>query len=66
MTARIHRILAATSVAIAGLGGLIGITDPAGLGVSAETWNIVGNWMSLLGGVVGVGVTVVRQLQEPA
>lgn len=62
MNQKTHRILAVLAVGIAGLGGVIGLTDPTGLGVSTDTWEIVGNWMSLAAGIVGVAVTMARAL----
>lgn len=55
-----HRVLATLAVAIAGLGGLISITDPTALGIDSDTWTIIGNWMSFGAGLVGVAITVVR------
>lgn len=66
MTATVHRIIAATGAAIAALGGLVAVTDPAGLGVDAYTWSIVGNWMSLLGGLVAVAATFARTMWPSA
>lgn len=66
MTARTHRVLAMLAVGLAGLGGLVALTDPTGLGVSPTTWGLVGNWLSLIAGIVGVGITMVRSLTDTA
>jgi hypothetical protein len=66
MDQRTHRILAAVTAGIAGLGGLLALTDPASLGVSADTWNIVGNWLSFVGGIAAVAVTGIRQVYGTA
>lgn len=66
MTAKVHRILTVTAATIAGIGGLVVVTDPASLGVSAGTWEIVGGWCAFIGGIASLVVTSVRQLAEPA
>ena len=66
MNQRTHRLLAVVTAGVAGLGGLISVTDPASLGIYADVWEKVGNWMSFLGGFVAVGVTLVRQFYGTA
>ena len=61
MDQRTHRLLAVITAGVAGTGGLISVADPASLGIEAGTWELIGNWMSFLGGFVAVGVTLVRQ-----
>ena len=66
MTAKLHRILTGLSLAVAGMGGLMTITEPSTLGIAADTWATVGAWLAFVGGVIGVGVTVLRQMQSQA
>lgn len=60
MTGTLHRtitILAAIAVMFA---GIVIITDPSSLGVSAGTWKLVSGWIALGSGVLSGLATVIR------
>ena len=60
MTGKLHRALVVAASVITMAGGLIIITDPATLGISAESWKIVGGWFAFGGGIASGVVTVIR------
>ena len=64
MNAQTHRIVVALAAAVAAVGAMMGLTDPAGLGLTAHTWEIASNWITLVAGIIGVGATFVRALTD--
>ena len=60
MTGKWHRFLVVAAGIISTVGGLIIITDPASLGISAENWKIIGGWFAFGGGIASGIVTVIR------
>ena len=65
MTQNTHRILTMLAAFVAGAGGVIVVTDPATLGVSPGTWEIIGGWSAFLGGLSSMFVTSLRQFGTP-
>lgn len=60
MSGKWHRALVLIGGAIGTIGGIVVITDPTTLGVSAENWKIIGGWLSFLGGIATGIITLVR------
>jgi hypothetical protein len=45
--------------------GIVVITDPSTLGVSAETWNLIGGWTAIGAAVLTGAATILRANQIP-
>ena len=65
MSGKWHRALMMVGSAIGMIGGIVVITDPSTLGVSAENWKIIGGWLSFLGGIAGGVITLIRANAVP-
>ena len=60
MTGTWHRALVVAASIIGTVGGLVVITDPASLGISADNWKIIGGWLAFGGSIASGIVTVIR------
>ena len=65
MTGTLHRAITQLAAVVVMVSGLLVVTDPSTLGVSADTWNLIGGWTAMGAAVLTGVVTVIRANQIP-
>ena len=65
MTGKLHRAIALLAAVMVMLAGIVIITDPLTLGISANVWKLVAGWTALSAGVLSGFATVLRANMVP-
>lgn len=60
MTGKLHQTLVMVAGIVAMIAGIVVVTDPSTLGVSADTWKLISGWFAFGSGVLAAVTTVLR------